>query len=109
MGATSTRTQPIQPTSAILHNPAQGYIGAAPLWAFRFLAARQGSRPSVREPTNLGRYASGGLFAAGKGGDGARSIPTEGSLGRAACWLGGSLGLDIERRPEEKGEFRSLR
>ena len=35
----------------------------------------------------------------------AKSIPAEGSLGKAACWLGGSLGIDIKRRPKEKGSF----
>ena len=85
------------------------YIGAEPLWAFRFLAARQGTRPTKvglcllgARTDKLGPLASGGLFAAGKDGDGGQSIPTEGSLGKAACWLGGSLGFDIERRPKEE-------
>ena len=71
------------------------YIGAEPLWAFRFLAARQGTRPTKVGLCLLGAGTDKtglrwrlGLFAVGKGGEGEGSAVAKGSWEEGGLWAG---------------------
>ena len=83
------------------------YIGAEPLWAFRFLAARQGTRPTKVGLCLLGAGTdktglrwSLGLFAVGKGGEELGCVTGKGELGegRRVSWVC-RLGLLSIRHP----------
>ena len=60
-----------------------------PLWAFRFLAARQGSRLSVREPTDLCIRRAWACLPVGKGGEEMGRDGGKGKLGggRLVGWV----------------------
>ena len=72
-----------------------------PLWAFRFLAARQGSRLSVREPTRLGRDEAWACLPLAKAARGCDVMAIGGTGWKAACGLGARLSLLWIRRPLE--------